>query len=70
MRIAVIGLGLIGGSIALAARRRLGAEVAGADIDPTVREAALAGGAIDRICPTAADAVQGAHAAFVAVPVG
>src|SRR5581483_4794147 len=70
MRIAVIGLGLIGGSIALAARQRLGAEVVGTDIDPTIREAALAGGAVDRTCPTAAEAVQGANAAFVAVPVG
>lgn len=70
MRIAVIGLGLIGGSVALAARQRLGAEVAGTDIDPAVREAALAGGAVNRACPTAAEAVEGAHAAFVAVPVG
>lgn len=70
MRIAVIGLGLIGGSIALAARQRLGAEVAGTDIDPTVREAAMTGGAVTRACPTAAEAVEGAHAAFVAVPVG
>jgi prephenate dehydrogenase len=63
MRIAVIGLGLIGGSIALAARQRLGAEVAGMDIDP------LARGAIDRACASDAEAVEGAQAAFVAVPV-
>ena len=70
MRIAVIGLGLIGGSIALAARQRLGAEVAGADIDPSVREEALSSGTVDRACPTAAEAVEDAQAAFVAVPVG
>src|SRR5690242_12903605 len=70
MRIAVIGLGLIGGSIALAARERLGAEVTGTDIDPSARQAALAGGAVDRTYATAAEAVEGAQAAFVAVPVG
>ena len=34
MRIAVLGVGLIGGSIGLAARSRLDAEVAGFDPDP------------------------------------
>ena len=33
MRVAVCGVGLIGGSIGLAAQRRLGAEVAGFDPD-------------------------------------
>ena len=33
MRIAVLGVGLIGGSIGLAAKCRLGAEVAGFDAD-------------------------------------
>lgn len=33
-RVLVVGLGLIGGSVALAARERLGAEVFGADNDP------------------------------------
>jgi prephenate dehydrogenase len=70
MRIAVIGLGLIGGSIALAARQRLEAEIAGTDTNPTAREAALAHGSIDRACPTTAEVVDGAQAAFVAVPVG
>ena len=35
LRVAVVGLGLIGGSIALAARERLSAEVSGWDADPT-----------------------------------
>lgn len=69
MRIAVIGLGLIGGSIALAARERLGAEISGLDRDPDVGEAALARGLVDHLCATPADAVSGAEAAFVAVPV-
>jgi prephenate dehydrogenase len=70
MRIAVIGLGLIGGSVALAARERLGAEIFGADRDPGVREAALAGGVVDRVCATGAETLADADAAFVAVPVG
>lgn len=70
MRIAVIGVGLIGGSIALAARQHLGAEVWGFDRDSGVREAALGEGVLDRACDTAGEAVAGAQAAFVAVPVG
>jgi prephenate dehydrogenase len=36
MRAAVIGVGLIGGSVALAARERLGAHVTGWDLNPAV----------------------------------
>ena len=39
MRIAVLGVGLIGGSIGLAARRRLGAEVVGCEPSPATRRA-------------------------------
>ena len=47
-RIAVLGVGLIGGSIGLAARRRAeGATVAGWDPDPGALERALERGAID-----------------------
>ncbi|MBV8735254.1 MAG: prephenate dehydrogenase/arogenate dehydrogenase family protein [Solirubrobacterales bacterium] len=70
MRIAVIGLGLIGGSIARAVRERVGAQVAGFDRDTAVSEAALAAGVVDRACATAAEAVGSAQAAFLAVPVG
>lgn len=70
MRVAVIGVGLIGGSIALAARERLGSEVSGHDRSPRALETALSRGALDRACPTPAEAVAGAQAAFVAVPVG
>ena len=38
MRIAVLGVGLIGGSIGLAARRRLDAEVVGFDPEPATPE--------------------------------
>lgn len=47
MRIAVLGVGLIGGSVALAARERLGAHVLGWDSDPAALEAARERGAID-----------------------
>jgi prephenate dehydrogenase len=70
MRIAVVGLGLIGGSVALAARARAGAEVSGWDLDRAAVEAALQRGAIDRGAGSIAEAVDGADAAFVAVPVG
>jgi prephenate dehydrogenase len=70
LRIAVIGVGLIGGSISLAARERLGAEVVGYDNSPPALAAALERGAVDRTAPTIADAVRGCDAVFVAVPVG
>ena len=70
MRIAVIGVGLIGGSIALAARERLDAEVAGHDASREALQVARDRGAVDRVCDTVADAVADADAVFVAVPVG
>ncbi len=70
MRIAVLGVGLIGGSLALAARERLGARVAGYDSDPQALQDAVAGGVIDTAAGAIADAVSGADAVFVAVPVG
>jgi prephenate dehydrogenase len=70
VRLAVVGVGLIGGSIGLAARRRLGATVAGFDPAAGVLDAALEVGAIDRAAPDLAGALDGAEAAFVAAPVG
>jgi prephenate dehydrogenase len=70
MRIAVLGVGLIGGSIGLAARERAEAEVIGYDPDPGVRERALELGAIDRGTEQITEAVEGAQAVFVAAPVG
>jgi prephenate dehydrogenase len=66
----VVGVGLIGGSIGLAARERLGAEVAGFDSSRDAVEAALARGAVDRACASIDEAVDGAEVVFVAVPVG
>jgi prephenate dehydrogenase len=70
VEVAVVGVGLIGGSIGLAARERLGASVRGHDRSPNALEDALAAGAIDTSCPSVAEAVSGADAVFVAVPVG
>ena len=71
MRIAVLGVGLIGGSIALAARERLdGTEVAGWDPAPEALAAARARGALDAEAGSAAEAVAGAEAVFACAPVG
>lgn len=70
MRLAVLGVGLIGGSIGLAARSRAGAHVTGYDPDERALSAALELGAIDRAAPSVAEAVADAEAVFVAVPVG
>jgi len=65
----VLGLGLIGGSIGLAARARAGAEVCGYDPDGRVRARALELGAIDTQAADLPAALAGAEVAFVAAPV-
>src|SRR5436309_11209507 len=70
MRIAVLGTGLIGGSIALAARERLGATVSGYDPDPDALAEAVAREILDEAAPNEAAAVDGAEAVFVTAPVG
>src|SRR5579884_3788576 len=70
VRIAVIGVGLIGGSVALAARERLGAAVAGFDADPRALEEAVARGVLDAPAASIGEAAHGCEAVFVAVPVG
>jgi prephenate dehydrogenase len=69
LRVAVVGVGLIGGSIALAARERAGAHVTGWDPADGVLATALARGALDDGAGSAAAAVEGADAVFVAAPV-
>ncbi len=66
----VLGVGLIGGSIGLAARRRTGAFVTGYDADIGVLARALELGAIDRAEASVAEAVADADVVFVATPVG
>ena len=70
MKVAVLGVGLIGGSIGLVARRRAEAEVSGYDPDERVRAKALALGAIDSAAEDVSAAVAGADVVFVAAPVG
>jgi prephenate dehydrogenase len=69
-RLAVVGVGLIGGSIGLAARERLGAQVRGFDPRDGVLVSALERGALTDACGSVAEALEGAEVAFVAAPVG
>jgi prephenate dehydrogenase len=69
MKIAVLGVGLIGGSIGLAARERLGAKVTGFDPAAELLRRATEVGAIDDACDSVVEAVSGAHAVFCAAPV-
>jgi prephenate dehydrogenase len=68
MRIAVVGLGLIGGSLALAATAR-GDEVVAADPDARAGEIGLERGAIARFAASTTEAMGGADMAFVCGPV-
>jgi prephenate dehydrogenase len=70
VRIAIVGVGLIGGSIGLAARERLGAHVSGWSRSAATLERAVALGALDRAGDSLADAVADAEAVFVCAPVG
>jgi prephenate dehydrogenase len=70
LKIAILGVGLIGGSIGLAARRRVDARVCGYDPDPRACATALELGAIDEQAPDIAAAVAGAEVVFAAAPVG
>jgi prephenate dehydrogenase len=55
MRVALAGVGLIGGSVGMAARRRLGAHVVGWNRSPAALELALRRGAIDEAVGSIAD---------------
>lgn len=68
LSVAVLGLGLIGGSVGLAARERLGAHVVGWDADPGVRVLAVERGAVDRAVDEPA-ALGPVDVAVVAVPI-
>ena len=69
-KIAVLGVGLIGGSIGLAARGRLRAEVVGCGRTPATLERAVELGALDRAAASVAEACEGAEVIFCAGPVG
>ena len=70
-RVALIGLGLIASSMAHAMRAGgLAAEIVGHAKTAETRATALQIGLCDRVCATAAEAVQGADLVVLAVPVG
>ncbi len=70
MKLAVIGVGLIGGSFALALKQaRLATQVVGAGRGQANLRLALERGAIDSIAPDAASAARDADVILVAAPV-
>ncbi|HEY3970951.1 MAG TPA: prephenate dehydrogenase/arogenate dehydrogenase family protein [Solirubrobacteraceae bacterium] len=66
----MLGVGLIGGSIGLAARRRTGAYVVGYDREASSLSSAVELGAIDEPAFAISDAVREADVVFIATPVG
>ena len=70
-RIAIVGLGLLGGSIGLAVRRYLpDATTTGYDRDPATRLRAAERGLVQRVCNDVATAVQDADLVIFCVPPG
>ncbi len=70
-RVAIIGLGLIGGSMGLALRKAAAAQqVVGYDLGRGVTERARKIGVLDQAYETLADAVRGADLVILATPVG
>jgi cyclohexadieny/prephenate dehydrogenase len=70
-RIAIIGLGLLGGSIGLAVRQQLpSAKTTGYDLDPASRKRAAERSLTDVTCETAAEAVRDADLVIFCVPPG
>lgn len=69
-RVAIVGLGLLGGSVGLALHQTKAArEIAGYDMGQGVSERAYAIGAIDQACNSLADVVRGAEIVILATPV-
>src|SRR5512137_1236911 len=69
--VAIIGLGLLGGSIGLAVREYLpDLATTGYDRDPATRVRAAERGLVHRVCDSAAEAVREADLVIFCVPVG
>lgn len=69
-RLAILGVGLLGGSFALAARRaKLAQEIVGYSKSPSTIKAAMGAGVIDRGADSALQAATGADLIVLAVPV-
>lgn len=70
-RVAIIGLGLLGGSVGLAVRENLpGVVTTGFDINPGYRQRAAERGLVGTVCESAADAVREADLVIFCVPPG
>ena len=69
MKLAIVGTGLIGASVGLAAKRAGNTEVAGYDPDPEALALAAERGAVDRPAGSLVEAVEDAELAVVAAPV-
>jgi len=70
-RVAIIGLGLIGGSLGLALHQGKAArQVAGYDLTKGVGDRARKLGAIDQSCSSLAEAARGSELIILATPVG
>ena len=70
-RVAIIGLGLLGGSIGLAVREYLPQVLTtGYDADPATRARAAERGLVGQVCETSAEAVREAYLVILCVPVG
>ena len=67
--VAIIGVGLMGGSLGLALRGLEGVEVRGSDPDPEALRVALAVGAVGTACASVEEAVDGADAVVLGAPV-
>jgi prephenate dehydrogenase len=70
LRLAILGTGLMGASVALGAKRAGVSDVAGFDVDEQSLAGAAERGAIDRACRSLPEAMQGTDLAVIAVPVG
>ncbi|MEM6909546.1 MAG: prephenate/arogenate dehydrogenase family protein [Pseudomonadota bacterium] len=70
-RVAIIGLGLLGGSIGLAVRERASEIVTtGYDRDPAVRKKARELGLVSKVCESLSDTVAAADLVILCVPMG
>ena len=70
-RVAIIGLGLLGGSIGLAVAKYLpGVTTTGYDHDPATRRRAAERGLVGRVCDSASEAVGDAQLVIFCVPPG
>jgi prephenate dehydrogenase len=66
-RVAILGLGLMGGSLALALRGKV-ATLLGVDPDPQIRALALRGGVVDRVSGRAGSLLPQANLIILAAP--